>query len=167
MGMSVGCAPYVMSYVSLDGADVTYRRAPCRDGAPVGVAYERGGVRFEVTLEPHNLSPLKDAYLKLRAPKNAAISLAEPIAVVTFRGQGNATTVHLEAAPLDWQGPYVEETRRRSPLAEYRFVFADLPPISSPGTLQLPAILIDGVRVESPLLTFDRRSHAGMAPLNC
>ena len=162
-----GCFPYAMNYVSLDGAEVTYRRSPCRDGAPVGVAYERGGVRFEVSLEPHALSPLKDAYVKLRAPRDAAISIPESTALMTFAGRREATAVHLVAAPLDWQGPYVEEARRKSPLAEYRFIFADLPPIDSPGTLQLPAVLVNGVRVESPVLTFERRSYVGMPPLNC
>ena len=42
-GMLPGCFPYVMSYVYLDGPGVTYQRAPCQDGAPVGVAYELTG----------------------------------------------------------------------------------------------------------------------------
>lgn len=169
VGMLPGCFPYVMTYVYLDGPGVTYRRAPCQDGAPVGVAYEKSGIRFEVTLEPHTMSPLKDGYLKLRASRSALISIPDPIALLQFRGQpeGSSTSVRLEAASLDWQGPYVDEARRTSPLAEYRFVFADLPLIDSPGTLRLPVVLIDGVAVESPVLTFERRSYAGMPPLNC
>jgi hypothetical protein len=166
-GILGGCFPYVMSYVYLDAPGVTYRRSPCRDGAAVGVAYEKSGVRFEVTLEPHALSPLKDAYLKLRAPRSAAISIPEPIAHVVFQGQGKATLVHLKAVPLDWQGPYVEEARRKSLLAEYLFLFDDLPTIQSSGTLQLPVVVIDGAAVESPTFTFERRTYAGIVPLNC
>jgi hypothetical protein len=162
-----GCFPYLTSYVYLDGPGVTYKRSPCYDGAPVGVAYEKNSVRFEVTLEPHALSPLKQAYLKVRAPRSAAISIPEPTALITFRGQGKPTSVHLQAAPLDWQGPYVEEMRRKSPLAEYRFVFIDLPSIDSPGTLKLPIVVADGAVLESPIFTFERRSYAGIVPLNC
>jgi len=166
-GTLPGCFPYVTSYVYLDSPGVTYKRSPCQDGAPVGVAYEKSGVRFEVTLEPHGLSPLKQAYLKVRAPRSAAISIPEPTAVITFRGQDKLTSVHLQAAPLDWQGPYVEEMRRKSLLAEYRFVFSDLPAIDSPGTLKLPVVVADGAALESPVLTFERRSYAGIVPLNC
>ena len=162
-----GCFPYVTSYVYLDSPGVTYKRSPCYDGAAVGVAYERNGVLFEVTLEPHALSPLKQAYLKVRAPRGAAISIPEPTALITFRGQNSPTSVRLQAAPLDWQGPYVEAMRRKSPLAEYRFVFSDLPPIDSPGTLKLPVVVADGAALESPIFTFERRSYAGIVPLNC
>jgi len=169
VAMLPGCFPYVTSYVYLDGPGVTHRRSPCRDGAAVGVAYEKSGIRFEATLEPHGLSPLKEGYLKLRAPRNAAISIPNPIARLRFRSQGEgiSTEVHLRPAPLDWQGPYVDEMRRKSPLAEYRFVFSDLPPIDSPGTLQLPVVFIDGVAVDSPIFTFERRTYAAMEPLNC
>lgn len=168
-GALSGCFPYAISYVHLDGHGVSYRRSPCSDGAPVGVRYERSEARFEVTLEPHALSPLKDAYLKVRAPRHMAITIPNPTARIAFRGaaEGRSTTVRLEPAPLDWQGPYVEQMRRASPLAEHRFVFLDLPPIDSPGTLELPVVYVDGVAVESPVLTFERRHYAGMAPLNC
>ena len=162
-----GCFPYVTSYVYLDSPGVTYKRSPCYDGAPVGVTYEKNGVRFEVTLEPHALSPLKHAYLKVRAPRSAAISIPEPTALIMFRGQDKPTSVRLQAAPLDWQGPYVAEMRRKSPLAEYRFVFTDLPSIDSPGTLKLPIVVADGAALESPVFTFERRSYAGIVPLNC
>ncbi len=165
----LGCVPYVTSYVYLESPGVTYRRAPCYDDAPVGAVYERGGVRFELTLEPLALSHSKDAYLKLSAPRNTAISIPMPIANIKLRGQSEvkSTTVLLKAVPLDWQGPYVDEMRRKSPLAEYRFIFLALPPIQSPGTVKLPAVLIDGVPVESPIFTFERRTYAGMVPLNC
>jgi hypothetical protein len=57
--------------------------------------------------------------------------------------------------------------RRASPLAEYRFVLVDLPPITSTGTLELPIVYVDGIGVESPVFTFERRTHAGIAPVNC
>lgn len=169
LGMLPGCFPYVMSYVHLESPGVAYKRAPCKDGAPVGVIYEKTGVRFEVTLEPHSLSRLEEPYMKLRTPRGAALSIPNPIAIITFRDKGRdkSISVHLKAAPLDWQGPYVEEMRRKSPLEEYRFVFVDLPPIDSPGTLQLPVVSVDGIAVESPVFTFERRPYAGTVPLNC
>ena len=164
-----GCFPYMISYVHLDGPGVTYKRAPCRDGAPVAVAYEKSGARFEVTLEPHNLSSLQDAYLKVRAPRDVVVSIPDPTALFKFRSprEGTSISVQLKAAQLDWHGPFVEELRRNSPLAEYRFVFVAPPPIDSPGTLHLPVVLLDGVAVEAPVLTFERRPYAGIAPLNC
>jgi len=169
LGTLPGCFPYVMTYVYLDGPGVNYLRFPCRDGAPVGVMYQRNEARFEVTLEPHGLSPLKDAFLKIRAPRISLLSIPNPIARITYRGeeQGKSTSVQLKSSSLDWQGPYVEDMRRRSPLAEYRFVFVDLAPITSPGTLELPVVFVDGVAVESPVFTFERRPYAGIPPLNC
>jgi hypothetical protein len=169
MVMVAGCYPYVTRYVYLDGPGVTHRRSHCHDGAPVGVAYEKSGLLFEVSLEPHGLSTSSAPYLKLRAPRDAAISIPDSIARLRFGddGEGPSAPVHLKATPLDWQGPYVDEMRRDSPLAEYRFVFADLPPIDSRGTLHLPVVFIDGAGVESPVLTFERRRFAGIVPLNC
>ena len=164
-----GCFAYETSFVYLESPGVTHRRAPCYDGAPMGVAYEKGGVSFELTLEPHAMSPLKQPYLKLRAPRHAAVSIPEPIAHVRFRGEreNQSASVNLKLTPLDWQGPYVEDRRRKSPLAEYRFVFSNLPPINSPGTLELPDVLFDGVVVKSPVFAFERRTYAGTVPLNC
>ena len=107
--------------------------------------------------------------MKVRAPRDVAITIPHPIARVVFRGDkpGKAMEVELKAAPLDWQGPYVDEMRRRSPLAEHRFVFVGLPPVDSPGTLEMPVVYANGVALESPLLTFERRTYAGMPPLNC
>ena len=135
----------------------------------MGVAYEKGGVSFELSLEPHALSPLKDPYLKLSAPRHAAISIPEPIALIRFSGESanQFAAVNLKVAPPDRQGPYVKDRRRKSPLAEYRFVFSNLPPINSPGTLELPDVLVDGVVVASPIFAFERRAYAGMVPLNC
>lgn len=135
----------------------------------MGAVYEKGGVSFELALEPHALSASKAAYLKLRAPRQVAISIPDPIARVRFRGapENESASVNLKLAPLDRQGPYVEEMRRKSPLVEYRFVFLNFPTIHSPGTLQLPAVWVDGVVVESPTVTFERRTYASMVPLNC
>ena len=141
---------------------------PCRDAAPVGVRYERNRVRFEVTLEPHGLSPSKEPYLKVRAPREVAITIPQPTARIVFRDKSHSVTeLQLKPAPLDWQGPYVDQMRRGSPLAEYRFVFVGLPLIESPGTLEMPVTYADGVALESPVLTFERRTYAGMLPLNC
>lgn len=164
-----GCFPYVASYVYLESPGVTHKRAPCYDGAPMGVAYEKSGVSFELALEPHALSPSKDAFLKLRAPRHVAISIPEPIARVRFRGEheNQSASINLKLTPLDWQGPYVAEMRRKSPFTEYRFVFSNLPPITSPGTIELPVVSVDGVAVASPRFAFERRTYAGMVPLNC
>ena len=169
VGTLTGCFPYVTTYVYLDSPGVSYKRSPCYDGAPVAAAYQRDEVHFEVTLEPHALSYSKEAYLKLRAPRNIAIAIPDPIVLVTFHGARklDSTSVQLKAVPLDWQGPYVADMRRQSPLMEYRFVFGDLPPIHSPGTLQLPVVFADGIAIPSPLFTFDRRAYAGVVPLNC
>jgi hypothetical protein len=159
------CAPYAIDYVDLDAPGVTYRRFPCSEGAHVGVSYAVGDVRFEVTLEPHGLSPLRDPYLKIRAPRNVMITIPEPVARVT---QGSSTTlVHLAPRALDWQGPYVDAMRRASPLAEYQFAFVDLPAIVAAGTVELPAVHADGKPLASPTLTFRRDSKVGIAPLNC
>lgn len=169
LAMLPGCFPYVTSYVYLESPGVTHRRAPCYDGAPMAAVYERRGVSFELTLEPLAMSSSKEAYLKLRAPRGVAISISEPTARIRFRGETEkeSASVSLKVAPLDWQGPYVDDRRRKSPLAEYRFVFSNLPPINSPGTLELPAILVDGVVVASPVFAFERRTYAGIVPLNC
>lgn len=169
LGMLPGCLPYVISYVHLESPGVAYERAPCKDGAPVAVIFEKSGVRFEVTLEPHALSRLKEPYIGLLAPRGTALSIANPIATITFRDKGRdkSISVRLKAAPPERQHPYVEEMRRKSPLEAYRFVFVDLPPIDSPGTLQLPVVSIDGIAVESPVFTFERRPYAGTVPLNC
>ena len=135
----------------------------------MGAIYERGGVRFELMLEPLGLSRSQEAYLKLRVPRDAVVSIPEPTARLKFHGQGDSTSVavDIKSTALDWQGRYVEEMRRKSPLAEHRFVFVNLPPIHSSGTLELPAVFVGGVPLESPVFTFERRSYAGMVPLNC
>lgn len=76
-GGSAGCFPYVTSYVCLESPGFAHRRAPCCDGAPMGVAHEKSGVSFELTLEPHAMSRLNWAYLNLRAPRGVAISIPE------------------------------------------------------------------------------------------
>ncbi len=169
MATLTGCFPYAADYVYLESPGVSHRRAPCHGGAPMGVAYEKSGVRFELALEPHALSRSKDAYLKVFAPRYVAISIPEPIARVRFRSdpESQSASIQLKVTPLDWQGPYVAEMRRTSPLAEYRFVFSNLPPMTSPGTIELPVVLADGTVVESPVFAFERRTYAGLLPLNC
>ena len=165
-----GCFPYVMSYIHLDSPEITHIRVLCGDaGAPSGALYNHNEVSFLVALEPHGLSPLKEAFIRLRAPRNVAISIPDPVARVTFLGEDAAdpVSIPLEAAPLDWQGPYVEEMRRKSSFEEYRFVFVGFPKIDGPGSLQLPTVLIGEIPVELPELTFERRRYAGMAPINC
>jgi len=164
-----GCFPYMMSYVFLDGPGVGYRRSPCHDGAPVAATWENAGVRFEVTLEPHALTRSKEAYLGIRVPRGAVLSLPDPVALISFHGDGQAKSlsVTLKAVPLEDQGPHVDEMRRKSPLDEYRYVFVGLPPIESPGALQLPLVSVNGIPVVSPVFTFERRPYAGLVPLNC
>lgn len=95
--------------------------------------------------------------------------MLEPIARVRFRGtpENLSASVNLRLAAPYWQGPYVDEMRRKSPLLEYPFALLNFPPIDSPGTLQLPVVLADGFAVESPVFAFERRTHAGVVPLNC
>jgi hypothetical protein len=165
-----GCFPYVMTYIHLDGPGITHVRVLCGDmGAPAGALYQHDDVSFLIALEPHGLSRSKEGFIRLRAPRNVAISIPDPVVRITFFGENAAdpVTVRLEAAPLDWQGPYAEERRRRSPFEEYRFVFMGFPKIDGPGSLQLPIVLVDGLPVELPELEFERKRYAGIAPINC
>ena len=95
--------------------------------------------------------------------------MPEPIALIRFSGESanQFAAVNLKVAPPGRRGPYVEDRHGKSPLAEYRFVFSNLPPINSPGTLELPDVLVDRVVLASPIFAFERRAYAGMVPLNC
>jgi hypothetical protein len=49
----------------------------------------------------------------------------------------------------------------------HRFEFVGLPAIEFSGTLTLPVIVVDGVKVQLPVFEFERRPYGGFAPLNC
>ena len=59
------------------------------------------------------------------------------------------------------------EMLQRQGLREHKFDFLAPPPTAFSGTLKLPTLYLDGVAVDSPLFKFERRSYAGVAPLNC
>jgi hypothetical protein len=163
-----GCFPYVASYVHLHGAGVTHPRAACGQiGPPVFARYERHGVQFDVTLEPGWASRSQVGFVRLRAPHGALISIPQPTGYL-LPGSGpdrNPITFVLKRAPPE--SPLVSEILARSGLVEQRFEFEGMPPITFPGTLTLPSVIVDGTAVTLPAFEFERRPYAGIAPLNC
>jgi hypothetical protein len=165
-----GCFPYTVKYVYIDGPGITNVRMFCGDsGPPTGALFEHGKISILVGLEPHGLSLQKESFVRVRAPRSSDVSLPDPIANFTFRSVDGVEIVKvpLRAAPLDWQGPFVEEFRQQSPTEEHRFIFADYPGPRTSGSLKIPVFIIDGNVVQVPELQFERKRYGGLAPLNC
>src|SRR5258708_19844449 len=79
-----GCYPHVASYVHLTASEPGVSYAPvCGSvGPPVYANYERNGVRFTVTLEVELESGAEGGVLRLRGPRDVAISIPDPFGYV-------------------------------------------------------------------------------------
>ena len=153
-----GCFPYVASYVHLTASEPGVSYAPvCGNvGPPVYANYERNGVRFAVTLEVELESGAEGGFLRLRAPRDVAISIPDPVGYVVPTDKGGVPALRFE----------LRRTERRGVL-QTQFDFAGLPPITFSGKLHLPTVYVDGVAVTSPIFEFERRHYAGIVPFNC
>ena len=158
-----GCFPYVTSYVHLEAPD-TKSTGGCA-GPPVFATYEAQGARFDVTLEPGSASRSSAGFLRVRAPRNMAVSMPEAVGYLTCEGRAPIRFDLNRIEPREERsGP---EDLKRGDVLEHRFEFSGLPPIAFSGTLKLPTVYLDGVAVSSPSFKFDRRPWAGVVPLNC
>ncbi len=164
-----GCFPYVTSYVHLDAPGVNHTQAACGNvGPPVFATYERNGVRFDVTLEPGWASHYQAGFLRLRAPQHVVISIPEPFGYLAPSDKSDQRALRFELRRMDHaENRFAADILKRRGVIEHRFDFAGLPPITFSGTLRLPTVYVDGVATTAPLFEFERRSHAGIAPLNC
>ena len=149
-----GCFPYVTSYVHLDAPGVKHLQAACRDvGPPVFAYVESSGLRVEVTMEPGLLaSRSKSGFLRVRT-ESSAVSIPDPIGYVTPTGRPEMS---FRLTPGVSGTSYSQQ-----------FDFVGLPPITFSGTLKLPLIVVDGLRIQLPVFEFERRPYASIVPLNC
>ena len=161
-----GCFPYATSYVHLEAAGVGHKQAACRDvGPPVFASYERNGAKIDVTLEPGWAARSKAGFLRVRAPQSIAVSLHEDFGYITPDGQPAIRFELKRVEPPEER--FGREILRRQGVLEHRFEFSGLPPIAFSGSLRLPSLLVDGAEVDTPSFRFDRRTYAGVAPMNC
>jgi len=158
-----GCFPYVTSYVSLEAPDVK-STGGCA-GPPVFATYEAQGARFDVTLDPGMNSRVSTGFLRVRAPQNMVVSMPEAAGYLTPEDKA---TIRFELNRIEpWEERFGREILARQSVREHRFEFSGLPQITFPGTLKIPTVYVDGVAVNSPAFTFDRRTWVGVVPLNC
>jgi hypothetical protein len=163
------CFPYVTSYVHLEAAGVSHLSSACRDvGPPVFATYEANGASFRVTLEPGWASHSKAGFLMVRAPDNMVVSIPEPIGYLRRNDKPDQPALPFNLRKSDnYENRYGAEILERGGLVDHRFSFVGLPPIEFSGILTLPTVYVNNTAVTSPSFTFERRSHAGVAPLNC
>ena len=155
-----GCFPYFTSYVHLQAPDVTLVPAACgnRVGPPVFARYERSGVRFDVTLEPGMAARAQNGFMKVRAPANVMVAIADAAGYVGLDNGDPPLRFRLKLAATTNIGGMVEQ----------RFDFEGLPAkIDFGGTLHLPDVIVDGKTVVSPVFEFSRQGYAGVVPANC
>ena len=158
-----GCFPYVTSYVHLEASGIT-NTAACA-GPPIFANYEAKEARIAVTLGPSMIAGTSAGFLRVRAPQNMVVAMHEAFGYLTSEGQA---PIRFELRRVErWEDRFGREFDKRQGVLEHRFEFSTLPPIAFSGTLTLPTLYLDGVAVESPSFKFDRRPHAGVAPLNC
>jgi hypothetical protein len=158
-----GCFPYVTSYVHLEASGIT--NAGACAGPPVFANYEAKGARVAVTLGPSMIAGTSAGFLRVRAPQNMVVAMREAIGYLTPEG---LAPIRFELRRVErWEDRFGREVLKRLGVLEHRFEFSALPPIAFSGTLMLPRLYLDGVAVESPSFTFDRRPYAAVAPLNC
>ena len=158
-----GCFPYVTSYVHLEAPGIT-NTGGCA-GPPVFATYEVKGASVAVTLEPGWASRSSAGFLTVRAPQDMVVSIREAFGRLTPEG---LPPIRFELRRVEpWEERFGREILRRRGVLEHRFEFSALPPIAFSGILKLPTLYLDGVAVDSPSFKFDRRSYAGVAPLNC
>ena len=164
--MLQGCFPYVTNYVYVDGPDDVQPIHICTGIGPrSGVRYLRNGVNFYVSLEPGISSHSPDPSLRVLSPQGTVISIPDPAVKVLLRGEpsSRSATLVLKEEPRD-RSRFI---RPGPTLSTLRFVFVGLGEISAPGTLTLPVIYVNGAAVQLPPISFERRSYAGVLPLNC
>lgn len=158
-----GCFPYATSYVHLDAPGITHDGG-CT-GPPVFATFEAKGAQFAVTLEPRWTSRSSAGFLRVRASQELDVSIRDAIGYLT---PNELAPIRFELRRVEpWEERFGRQILKRQGVLEHRFEFSALPPIAFSGTLQLPTIYLDGLAVDSPSFKFDRRSHAGIAPLNC
>ena len=118
-----------------------------------------------VALGPNLFVGRNAGFLRVRVPQNTSVSMPETTGYLTPDGQ----------SPIDFElrlvkpreNRFARQTLARQDVFEHTFEFSALPSIAFSGTLTLPTVYLDGVAVVSPSFKFDRRSYAGVAPLNC
>jgi len=165
--LTAGCFPWVTSYLYLDAEGVTHPRGNCGNVAPPAAAtYQRSGVRFDVTLEARVLAISNSGLLRVRAPEHTKVSIPKPTAHISMEN-GSVRTFELQPRGHPPENRSAVESLGRMGLRDHYFYFVDVPEFSSPGTLTLPAVYLDGVGVIAPVFTFERRPHAAFVPLNC
>ena len=161
-----GCFPYVTNYVYVDGPDDVQPVEICTgSGLRSGVRYGRNGAYFHVSLAPGMSSHSPEPSLRVLSPVGTTISMPDPTVKVSLRGErsSSSATLVLKEEPRD-RSRFVRPPPKLSTL---RFVFVGLGDISAPGNLTLPVIYVNGTAVQLPPLSFERRTYAGVLPLNC
>ncbi len=164
-----GCFPYATTYVHLDAENIERKHEICRQyGAPAMASFESNGVRFEFNLDPSKANYDKVAGFTIVAAQNVVLSMPDDRVRVTIEGFAEAVIVPIvsKSAKRGPNGQLVTEITRPGN-QRYRFDFVGLPPLSSRGTLEMPAIYADAIALPLPKLTFERRGFVGILPLNC
>ena len=158
-----GCAPYITSYVHLDGPGIMNSGA-CA-GPPVFATYEAQGARVAVTLEPKLASRSTAGFMRVRAPGGVTVSMPETTGYLIPDGRNPIAFQLISVEPPEER--FAREVLRRQGILEHRFEFSGVPPIAFAGALKLPPLYLDSIAVSAPLLKFERRPYAGTVPLNC
>ncbi len=164
-----GCFPYATTYVHLDVENIERKHEICRQyGAPAMASFESNGVRSEFNLNPSKATYDKVAGFTITAAQNVVLSMPDDRVRVTIEGRAEPVIARIvsTSAKRSANVQLIAE-RARPGNQRYRFDLMDLPPLSSRGTLELPAIYADGIALQVPTLTFERRGFVGILPLNC
>jgi hypothetical protein len=164
-----GCYPYATTYVHLDAEHMKRTNEICRwYGAPANAIYEANGVRFEFNLDPSKANYYKTPGFNIVAAPNVALSMPDDRVRVSFEDGAEPSFARVESKSVkrEANGLLTVETwypgNRR-----YRFELIGLPPLSSRGTIEMPAIYANGVALPLPKFTFERRGFVGILPINC
>jgi hypothetical protein len=170
-----GCLPYARGYIYLDAPGIAHEEEVCQTGPPVWAVMKARNATVKVALDPGAWSRTKLPMVRLIVPQGTRIDIPEPVAYLEADGHRHAVRLQLVAAyrnyPNTAQGQraivMTDALRRKTGNEFYTYEFVENPTPYERGRLALPALVIEGERIELPALSFDRRASAGFVPLNC
>jgi len=191
-----GCVPMTSKYLRIEAPGARYFHSSCRGGSgpPSVVYYPYHGIFIsldvtnvialglhlpagtEAELDGHTVritgveeKGAVEVTLPIRATEHGALGSRDP---PEFQGMRDPYSFPDQFGPLtgesDKKGRYlwylfVSET---DPTLE-RATLLQAPPGLLRGTVELPPMTINGVRYESQMLPFERRTYAELSPVNC
>lgn len=181
------CVPMSTTYERIDAPDASYFKSICRGtvGPPSTVYYPFHGIYISLDY--------RFTTFGLHIPEGMTVQLTDN--KITVNGAGKSTTIHFKAYPRgaggngdpvdfavsahytspDALGPF-EGRSVGNRYVYYLFMGADenrpnrlmSPPFGlTEGTIELPAITINGQRYEPQILPFKQTKYFEISPVNC